>query len=48
MTTEGGLGYRDLMTMDEKERLWWLQKCVDHNEEMQDKIDRSKPKSKKR
>lgn len=44
MTTEGGLGYRDLMTMDEKERLWWLQKCVDHNEEMQDKIDRAKPK----
>jgi hypothetical protein len=36
MTTEGGMTYRDLMVMDDKERLWWLQKCIDHNEKQEE------------
>lgn len=35
MTTEGGVGYRDLVNMDDKELGWWYQKCVDHNEELE-------------
>jgi hypothetical protein len=36
MTTEGGLTYRDILLMDEKERMWWLQKCIDHNEKQEE------------
>lgn len=39
MTTEGGLTYRDVLAMDEKERLWWVQKCLDHNEEMEERMN---------
>jgi hypothetical protein len=37
MTTQGGIGYHTLMGMDDKERMWWYQKCVDYNEEMEEK-----------
>ena len=38
MTTEGGLGYEALMRMTDQERLWWLQRCLDHNEAMEAKM----------
>ena len=44
MTTEGGVGYRDLLMMDQKEMMWWYQKCVDHNEAVQEKMDQLKRK----
>lgn len=37
MTTEGAIGYRDVMEMSDSERLWWLQKCLDHNEAIEAK-----------
>ena len=45
MTTEGALSYSDIMKMDEIERLFWLQKCIDHNEKQEEEMDRSKRRS---
>jgi hypothetical protein len=42
MTTEGALGYRDVMDMDEVERLFWLQKCIDRNEKLEEEAERAK------
>jgi len=38
MTTEGGVDYGALLRMEDKERNWWYQKCVDYNEEMEEKL----------
>lgn len=37
MTTEGAFRYGELMAMSDGERLRWLQRCIDHNEEMERK-----------
>lgn len=42
MTTQGGLGYRDLIQMEEKELLYWYQKCVDFNEEQESKTNKGR------
>jgi hypothetical protein len=42
MSTEGAVTYGDVMQMDDLERTWWLQKCLDHNEEMESKIQSAK------
>ncbi len=44
MTTQGGVGYSDLIAMEEKELMWWYQKTVDYNDDMNEKADRSKRK----
>ena len=41
MVTEGALSYRDIMGMDEVERLFWLQKCIDHNDKAEGDMDRA-------
>jgi hypothetical protein len=48
MTTEGALAYGDIMNMDEVERLFWLQKCIDHNEKQEEDYQRSKRSSGRR
>jgi len=45
MTTEGAIGYRDLMEMDDAERLGWLQKCIDHTESLEEKDPNRKKKT---
>jgi hypothetical protein len=42
MTTEGAVGQQDLMGMNEVERMFWLQKCIDHNEKQEQELDRAK------
>lgn len=37
MTTEGGVSLRDIMAMDDKERTWWYDRCVEHSEQVEDK-----------
>lgn len=46
MTTEGGMSYRDIMLMDEPERLWWLQKCMNHNDKIQEDTSKAKTRRK--
>ncbi len=36
MTTEGGLGYRDILSMTDQERVWWLQRCIEHNDAIEE------------
>ena len=38
MTTQGGMSYQELVQMDDKERMWWYQKAVDYNEEMEEGV----------
>ena len=38
MTTEGALTYGDIMGMTDRERFWWLQRCIDHNEALEAKL----------
>jgi hypothetical protein len=47
MTTEGALSYADIMRMDEVERLFWLQKCIDHSEKQEEEIARAKSKARR-
>lgn len=45
MTSEGALSYGDIMQMDEVERMFWLQKCIDHNDKNEEEMERSKRRS---
>jgi len=42
MTTEGGISLREVLEMDEDDRLWWYEKCLSHNEKVQAEIDAAK------
>ena len=38
MTTEGGISYETLMQMSDVERLWWVQRCIEHNEALEARL----------
>ncbi len=40
MTTQGGIALRDVLEMTDQERLRWLQRCIDYNEEMEERTKR--------
>jgi len=42
MTTEGGITLRDVLEMEDSERLWWYEKCLSHNEQVRADIDAAK------
>jgi hypothetical protein len=42
MTTEGGITLRELLEMEDKERIYWYEKCRTHQEQTEAKIDSAK------
>lgn len=42
MTTQGGLSYGDLIRMEDADLMGWYQKCVDYNEEMEEKMPKGR------
>jgi len=42
MTTEGGITLREVLEMEDSERLSWYERCVSHNEKVQSEIDAAK------
>jgi hypothetical protein len=42
MTTEGGISLRDIVEMEESERLRWYERCISHNEKVQADIEAAK------
>lgn len=42
MTTEGGITLRDVLEMEDSERLSWYERCLSHNERVQSDVESAK------
>lgn len=42
MTTQGGIRVDHALAMTDAERMRWLQRCIDYNEEMESKLGSDK------
>ncbi len=41
-TTSGGLRPEWTLDLSDPERLWWLERCVRHNEKLEEEMDRAR------
>lgn len=48
MSTEGWLSYDTLLMMEDKERMHWKQKCIDRNDEIEEKTGSTRRRSGRR
>ena len=42
MTTDGALRPDFTLNLSDPERLWWLERCIRHNEEREEEMERAR------